>query len=64
MVTIEPSSESTVVNEKDGTVNICLLKDKDTAKPFSVEVNPQISGSNTSAARKNYYFCLKLFKMK
>ena len=57
MVTIEPSSESTVVNEKDGTVRICLMKDKNTTKPFSVVVNPQTSGSNTSATRKNDNFC-------
>lgn len=38
VVRIRPSTENEIVFESDGTVQVCLVKDKDTARPLQVNV--------------------------
>lgn len=38
VVRIRPSTENEIVFESDGTVQVCLVKDKDTAHPLQVNV--------------------------
>ena len=49
VVVIEPSAEDRVVNENAGTVTVCLMKDKNTSRPFEVNVYPHKSDSASAA---------------
>jgi len=49
VVVREPSTEDSVVNENAGTVRVCLMKDKNTTRPFEVNVYPHESNSLSAA---------------
>lgn len=55
VVVVEPSTENRVVNENAGTVRVCLMKDKDTARPFEVDVYPHESNSSSAATGTDFF---------
>ena len=57
----QPSTENAIVSESEGRLQVCLMKDADTARPVQIDiiVRETIPSDNSATGMLNYNKCFK-----